>query len=571
MAKDNFDLKAFLVENKMTVTSRGNKIRKHFLAEGLDERKKVATAVSVIPVMEESDDVDVDVEDGDFIPPEDLPMGECGDMEGTVLEGTIDGKIQAAFDRLGIDRESFNKFAQQALGKFHGNVPKMFNLVKKAYGLSDRQVRFMVDKQLQNWTRSGFGATGRDLGRKGSHGMTYSDTDSYTGDAITEDFADIANAAAREQDRYEDSEEDDIAPAADIFGKLGSTSYEAPEDFGDVDEKSIRRSYQSLKNQGIADEKAMKILSKTYDVPEDTVRAIFRTELGNKRQKAVQVDEPKEKVSSFRLPKRGSAAEKAAMADLAGEFEDSEDSDEFAKPGETDDDEEDVAMANGGEGAKGTLTYHYKDKKGEEGDLTFVVPENITMYETEPELIKRLQSYPLPQNANPFLRRALGTLNKDAAVKGSGKMYLYLTAKGFYATSPVNLRVGDPIQLVQGGKPIDTKVSLVVAEMDCSNAQAKVTRRQAADAAKTGAQTGTATSGYGSMELSNDEIESYVHSKAWNAKSIEQKLRDEYFPWSDEASEYMEDDEIADAKADIKNETPVDPESDWAKMFAARK
>lgn len=571
MAKDNFDLKAFLVENKMTVTSRGNKIRKHFLAEGLDERKKVATAVSVIPVMEESDDVDVDVEDGDFIPPEDLPMGECGDMEGTVLEGTIDDKIQAAFDRLGIDRESFNKFAQQALGKFHGNVPKMFNLVKKAYGLSDRQARFMVDKQLQNWTRSGFGATGRDLGRKGSHGMTYTDTDSYTGDAITEDFADIANAAAREQDRYEDSEEDDIAPAADIFGKLGSTSYEAPEDFGDVDEKSIRRSYQSLKNQGIADEKAMKILSKTYDVPEDTVRAIFRTELGNKRQKAVQVDEPKEKVSSFRLPKRGSAAEKAAMADLAGEFEDSEDSDEFARPGETDDDEEDVAMANGGEGAKGTLTYHYKDKKGEEGDLTFVVPENITMYETEPELIKRLQSYPLPQNANPFLRRALGTLNKDAAVKGSGKMYLYLTAKGFYATSPVNLRVGDPIQLVQGGKPIDTKVSLVVAEMDCSNAQAKVTRRQAADAAKTGAQTGTATSGYGSMELSNDEIESYVHSKAWNAKSIEQKLRDEYFPWSDEASEYMEDDEIADAKADIKNETPVDPESDWAKMFAARK
>lgn len=570
MAKDNFDLRSFLIENKMTVTSRGNNLRKHFLTEGLDERKKVATAVSVIPVMEESEDVDVDV-DNDFIPPEDLPMGECGDMEGTVLEGTIDDKIQAAFDRLGIDRESFNKFAQQALGKFHGNVPKMFNLVKKVYGLSDRQVRFMVDKQLQNWTRSGFGATGRDLGRKGSHGMTYSDTDSYTGDAITEDFADIANAAAREQDRYGDVEDDSNAPAADVFGGLGSTAYEAPEDFGDVDEKSIRRSYQSLKNQGIADEKAMKILSKSYNVPEDTIRSIFRTELGNIGQKPVQVDEPKDKISTFRMPKRMSAAEKAAAADAAGEFDDSEDSDEFVTPGETDDEEEDVTTANGGEGAKGTLTYHYKDKKGGEGDLTFVVPENVTMYETEPELIKRLQSYPLPQNANPFLRRALGTLNKDAAAKGTGKMYLYLTSLGFYATSPTNLRVGDPIQLNQGGKSKDAKVSMVVAEMDCSNAQAKVSRRQAADAAKTDAQTGTATSGYGSMELSNDEIESYVHSKAWNAKSIEQKLRDEYFPWSDEASEYMEDDEIADAKADIKNESPVDPESDWAKMFAARK
>lgn len=43
MAKDNFDLRSFLIENKMTVTSRGNKIRRRFLTEGcgheLEEKK----------------------------------------------------------------------------------------------------------------------------------------------------------------------------------------------------------------------------------------------------------------------------------------------------------------------------------------------------------------------------------------------------------------------------------------------------------------------------------------------------------------------------------------------------
>ena len=571
MVTDNFDLRSFLVENKMTVTSRGNSARKHFLAEStscneaeLEERKhRIPVAVSAIPVMEEAEDVDLDVnvDDDDFIDPEDLPIEEVGrgdiyrgqlapkDGEELPRYGSPDKMRQRIFDRMGIDRESFNKFAVQALGKVHGNVEKMYKIICQAYNLTPKQARFLVEPGIANWKTAG-------LGNK-------------YGRSINEDFADIANLAAREQDKYTDADEEEPGAAPDVFGSLGSTSYEAPEDFGDVDEKAIRRSYQSLKNQGIADERAMKILAKSYDVPEGTIRAIFRTELGNVGQKPVQVDEPKEKVSTFRMPKRGSAAEKAAMADIAGEFDDTEDADEFAKPGETDD--EDDTVANGGEGAKGTINYHYTDKKGDEGDLTFTVPENVTMYETEPELVKRLQSYPMPQNANPFLRRALGTLNKDAAAKGTGTMYLYLTAKGYYATSPVKLRVNDPIQLVQGGKPIDTKVSIVVAEMNCADAEAKKTRGQAADAAKTDAQVGTATSGYGSMELSDEEVRNYVQSKAWNAKSIEQKLKDEYFPWSEEAKEYMDDDEIVDAKAELKNEAPVDPESDWAKAFASRK
>lgn len=569
---DNFDLRKFLIENKMTVTSRGNEIRKHFLTEGcgtkeLEEKKsKVPVAMSAIPVMEEAEDIDINTDGVDFIDPEEIPMDECD-----LAEGTIDDKIQAKFDRLGIDRTSFNKLAQQILGKVHGNVPKMFKYLQKAFAdknLTDRDLRFMVDKQLTNWTRSGFGATSRDLGT--TKGGTYRDIDTYTGQAITEDFADIANAAAREQDRYADVEPNEEAPATDTFGGLGSTAYEAPEDFSDYDEESIRKSYTGLKNQGVSDERAMSILAKSYGIPEETIRAMFKDVFKNVKEKPVQVDEPKEKVSTFKMPKRQGAAAAAAAADMAGEFDDDEDSDEFVKPGETDDEEEDIATANGGEGAKGTFTYHYTDKKGEEGDLSFTVPENITMYETEPELIKRLQSYPLPQNANPFLRRALGTLNKDAAAKGSGNMYLYLTAKGYYATSPVRLRVNDPIQLVQGGKPIDTRVSIVVAEMNCSDAQAKKTRGQAADDTKTDAQVATATSGYGSMELSDDEIQKYVTSKAWNSKTIEQKLRDEYFPWSEEASEYMDDDEIEDAKADLKNESPVDPESEWAKAFLNR-
>ena len=570
MARDNFDLRSFLVENKMTVTSRGNAIRKRFLVEGFDleekkagQRKPFRFDINMPAGINEAEDIDldVDVEDDDFIAPEDLE-------EDSLEEATLDDKIQAAFDRLGIDRESFNKFAQQVLGKVHGKVPSMLNIVAKAYNLTDKQVRFLVDKQLTNWTRTGFGATGRDLGRKGSHGVSYADTDSYTGQALREDFADIANAAAREQDRYGDVDAEDEVPAPDPFGSLGSTSYEAPEDFGDVDERAIRRSYQSLKNQGIGDERAMSILAKSYDIPEDTVRAIFRTELGNLGQKAVQVDEPKDRISTFRMPKRSSAAEKAAAADMRGEFDDDvEDEREFARPGETDPDDEEGAEIGSGEAATGTINIPVDGK-----DMSLTIPENFAMDETEAGLVKRLQGYKRPAVAIPYLQRALNAAQKAASSVGSGKIYMYLCSDGAYHTYGSKVKLGDTIPVEKrNGNVIDTKITQFVATIDCSGAPATVGRRQAADAAKTDAQVGTATSGYGSMELSDSEIQSYVNSKAWNAKSIEQKLRDEYFPWSKEASEYMDDDEIASAKAELKNETPVDPESEWAKAFVDRK
>ena len=570
MARDNFDLRSFLVENKMTVTSRGNEIRKRFLVEGFDleekkagQRKPFRFDINMPAGINEAEDIDLDVnvEDDDFIAPEDLE-------EGSLEEATLDDKIQAAFDRLGIDRESFNKFAQQVLGKVHGRVPSMLNIVAKAYNLTDKQVRFLVDKQLINWTRTGFGATGRDLGRKGSHGVSYADTDSYTGQALREDFADIANAAAREQDRYGDVDAEDEVPVPDPFGSLGSTSYEAPEDFGDVDERAIRRSYQSLKNQGIGDERAMSILAKSYDIPEDTIRAIFRTELGNLGQKAVQVDEPKDRISTFRMPKRSSAAEKAAAADMRGEFDDdTEDEREFVKPGETDPDDEEGAEISSGEAATGTVNIPVDGK-----DMTLTIPENFAMDETEAGLIKRLQGYKRPAVAIPYLQRALNAAQKAASSVGSGKIYMYLCSDGAYHTYGSKVKLGDTIPVEKrSGNVIDTKITQFVATIDCSGAPATVSRRQAADTAKTDAQVGTATSGYGSMELSDNEIQSYVNSKAWNAKSIEQKLRDEYFPWSKEASEYMDDDEIVSAKAELKNETPVDPESEWAKSFVGRK
>lgn len=637
MAKDNFDLRKFLVENKMTVDSRGNEIRRHFLTESLEEkqnkRKPFRFDINMPAGINENEDIDecgdscptyIDImtapeyagpeydelrqeidtimgwgEDtigqhdalysggreqaienairdymsaleetkrGSFVDPEDLEE-RCGLEEGR----TLDDKIQAAFDRLGIDRESFNKFAQQVLGKVHGRVPSMLSIVAKAYNLTDKQVRSLVDKQLTNWTRTGFGATGRDLGRKGNHGVSYADTDSYTGQALEEDFADIANAAAREQERYADTDSEEEPATADTFGGLGSTSYEAPEDYDlkGADESSIRRSYTSLKNQGIGDERAMSILAKSYDIPEDTVRAIFRTELGNLGQKAVQVDEPKDRVSTFRMPKRSSAAEKAAAADMRGEFDDdAEDEREFAKPGETDPDEdEEGAEISSGEAATGTVNIPVDGK-----DMSLTIPENFAMDETEASLVKRLQGYKRPAVAIPYLQRALNAAQKAASSVGSGKIYMYLCSDGAYHTYGSKVKLGDTIPVEKrNGNVIDTKITQFVAAIDCSGAPATVSRRQAADAAKTDAQAGTATSGYGSMELSDNEIQSYVNSKAWNAKSIEQKLRDEYFPWSKEASEYMDDDEIASAKAELKNETPVDPESEWAKAFVGRK
>lgn len=587
MAKDNFDLRAFLVENKMTVTSRGNELRKHFLAEGtgcgadLEEKKaKRGTmhSLGVVDVpsgiyeaedLEETDDINVNVDDEDFIDPAELP----GDSLG-LLEGTLDDRKREIFDKLGIDQESFNKFVQQAVGATHGNVQKALKIVQKAYPLSERQIRFLVDKGIIDWTRSGFGATSRDLGRRGGHGGTYRDFDTYTGKPLAEDFSDIANAAAREQDRYADVDDEEPEAAPDVFGGLGSTSYEAPEDLdlGGADEESIRRSYTSLKNQGIDDERAMRILAKTYDIPEETLKSMFKDVFRNAREKAVQVDEPKEKVSTFRMPKRGSAAEKAAAADMGGEFDDTEDPDEFAKPGETDDDDEETASKEEptAAGVSGDIDIERKDGNG---TVTLHVPGNFSMEESEEEIVTRLKGYPKgPEVTVPYLQRAINKAQKEAAAKGNGTAYLWLCTDGAYHAFPQKGRAGDIVQVTKSnGNVIDTKLRTCIASIDCSGAPVTMTRRQAADAAKTDAQVATATSGYGSMELSDDEIQNYVQSKAWNAKSIEQKLRDEYFPWSEEAKEYMDDDEIADAKAELKNETPVDPESDWAKEFASRR
>lgn len=568
MAKDNFDLRSFLIENKMTVTSRGNEIRKRFLKEGFDleekkagQRKPFKFDIDMPAGINEAEDVDmdVDVEDDDFIDPEDLPMDEDvsrGDIHRGRLEsdepvgyGSPDKMRQKIFDRKGIDRESFNRFALQAVGKFHGNIGKAMNLVCQAYELTPKQARFLVDPGIINWKTAG-------LGNK--YGRT-----------INEDFADIANLAAREQDRYADVDgEEEPGTAPDVFGGLGSTSYEAPEDFGDYDEEAIRRSYTGLKNQGISDERAMGILAKSYDIPEETIRAMFRTELGNVRQKAVQVDEPKDKVSTFRMPKRSSAAEKAAAADMRGEFDDDvEDEREFVKPGETDPDDEEGAEAGSKEAATGTVNIPVDGK-----DMSLTIPENFAMDETEAGLVKRLQGYKRPAVAIPYLQRALNAAQKAASNVGSGKIYMYLCSDGAYHTYGSKVKLGDTIPVEKrNGNVIDTKITQFVATIDCSGAPATSGRRQAADAAKTDAQVGTATSGYGSMELSDDEIQKYVTSKAWNAKSIEQKLRDEYFPWSEEASEYMDNDEIASAKAELKNETPVDPESEWAKSFVGRK
>lgn len=584
MAKDNFDLRAFLVENKMTVTSRGNELRKHFLVEGTgcgagleEKRAKRGTmhSLGVVDVpsgiyeaedLEEADDIDVNVDDEDFIDPAELP----GDSLG-LLEGTIEDKIQATFDRLGIDREGFNKFANRALNKFHGNTGKMVKLVCQVYGINPKQATFMLDKNLTQW-RDYNVSRRADLGRtKGGTNRKY---DTYTGQSLTEDFADTVNTAAREQDRYADVDDEEPEAAPGVFGNLGSTSYEAPEDLdlGGADEESIRRSYTSLKNQGIDDERAMRILAKTYDIPEETLKSMFKDVFRNAREKAVQVDEPKEKVSTFRMPKHGSAAEKAAIADIGDEFDDTEDPDEFAKPGETDDDDEEAASKEEpiAAGASGDIEIERKDGNG---TVTLHVPDNFSMEESEEEIVTRLKGYPKgPEVTVPYLQRAINKAQKEAAAKGNGTAYLWLCTDGAYHAFPQKGRAGDVVQVTKSnGNVIDTKLRTCIASIDCSGAPVTMTRRQAADAAKTGAQVATATSGYGSMELSDDEIQSYVQSKAWNAKSIEQKLRDEYFPWSEEAKEYMDDEEIADAKAELKNETPVDPESDWAKAFASRR
>ena len=237
-----------------------------------------------------------------------------------------------------------------------------------------------------------------------------------------------------------------------------------------------------------------------------------------------------------------------------------EDPDEFAKPGETDEEEPETPEEGPKEAATGTVNISVDGK-----DMPLTIPENFAMDETEGDLIKRLQSYKRPAVAIPYLQRALNAAQKAASSMGSGKIYMYLCSDGAYHTYGSKVKLGDTIPVEKrNGNVIDTKITQFVATIDCSGAPAPKT-------SKGGDSGAVETSrGYGSMELSKDEIERYVHSKLWKERTAAQKLKDEYFPWSDEAKEYMDDDEIEAAKADLKNAAPVDPESEWAKSFVNR-
>src|SRR5574344_186731 len=401
------------------------------------------------------------------------------------------------------------------------------------------------------------------------------DTDFVSPDELMgeAEFDDAANRQLRDYGDEEtvDQPEQDSGTFDPVGSAFASTT-EQPEDFSGYDEKSIRRSYQSLKNQKVSDDKAMKILARSYDIPEKTLRSMFRDVFLNARQKDVQTTEPRDRVG-MTLSKKKNAAELAAEKDIAasGDYNDTDldRDDTVRKPTEDDFDpeEEDIPV----------------DPNSPDYREVFI-PANFDFDMTEQGLQKYLNGFKQPEKATTFLQRAINTTQKAAAEKGSGNLYLYLGTDGYYHPLTSQLSPGDEFRFRRGSTEYTAKVKKFMATIDCSSAQAPGRGGRALTKAQT---VDTSTSNVeepnddNPVDLTPKELYATAHSPWWRSLSMKEKIQDPAWKYSDEYRASKDDDdepvddEFAKKFTDADEEEPINwnnPEDrDWAIKWATRK
>src|SRR5574344_594544 len=626
--KDTFDLKGFLVENKLTESSRKNDLRVHFgdrklLKEGqngnLDEIRNIsAYDTEWLPAGELARSHD------GFVDPEDLAecdgvdvLGEAGDDESDLNTHWDVASIRRFYTDMMNAYNAHNRAVSSGKkqGQYINDVEdKVFDRIQREYGdpygkkvpinriFKDRITARNADRAASQVAVTRFSPR--------TKGGSYDKTDNYTGtptqdnnapsiitgkkqraawkekydrfgDKLTNlselatmdeaDFNDVANSVASQVKDYDDEDSTQSGMDSPTGAAFGATT-ETPEDFSRYDERSIRQSYQSLKNQKVSDDKAMKILSRTYDIPEKTLRSMFRDVFLNARQKDVQTTEPRDRVG-MTLSKKKNAAELAAEKDIAasGDYNDTDldRDDTVRKPTEDDFDpeEEDIPV----------------DPNSPDYREVFI-PANFDFDMTEQGLQKYLNGFKQPEKATTFLQRAINTTQKAAAEKGSGNLYLYLGTDGYYHPLTSQLSLGDEFRFRRGSTEYTAKVKKFMATIDCSSAQAPGRGGRALTKAQT---VDTSTSNVeepnddNPVDLTPKELYATAHSPWWRSLSMKEKIQDPAWKYSDEYRASKDDDdepvddEFAKKFTDADEEEPINwnnPEDrDWAIKWATRK
>lgn len=610
--KDTFDLRNFLIENKLTEGSRKNDMRVRFNRNLLENNGFMQEA--------RMGDSDFDIfmpagegsfgrerEDDDFVDPEELE--ECDDINESKVDDNWPVEDIRKFYTAAMNGYKEHNRAVEA-GEIDGvyipNIEqKVFKQIQKRFG--DPEFKIVpikaIFKDRITARDSDLAASRRAVTRfkPKTDGGTFGSIDQYTGHTVVDEpaptvmgrkqrgahkdkydkfgnnisldkpiideagFEDTANSAARNSsDAFDTPDEDSTSSSFDspTGAAFGSTT-ELPDDFSKYDEPSIRRSYQSLKNQRVSDDKAMKILSKTYDIPEQDLRSMFRDVFLNARQRAVQVDDPKSRVG-MTLSKRKAgelsldpeaddldldpAAEKTAARDAAtsGDFDDDylDQDDTVDKP--QDDDFEDEPEDNTPVD-KNAPDYRKVD-----------IASNIELEMSENELQKYLNGFKRPEAATTFLQRALNVAQKEASRKGSGNLYMYLCSDGYYHTLNSQHSIGDEITFKRKTAEYKANTKKFMATIDCSGAPSlsKVERPGV---------NGTEPEDSLDTEMTPSELYKIAHSPRWDKMTMKQKLQDPAWPYSDEAKEMADDDEPVDSEFanNFTNDEDEEDGIDW--------
>lgn len=625
--KDTFDLKGFLVENKLTESSRKNDLRVHFgdrklLKEGqngnLDEIRNIsAYDTEWLPAGELARSHD------GFVDPEDLAecdgvdvLGEAGDDESDLNTHWDVASIRRFYTDMMNAYNAHNRAVSSGKkqGQYINDVEdKVFDRIQREYGdpygkkvpinriFKDRITARNADRAASQVAVTRFSPR--------TKGGSYDKTDNYTGtptqdnnapsiitgkkqraawkekydrfgDKLTNlselatmdeaDFNDVANSVASQVKDYDDEDSTQSGMDSPTGAAFGATT-ETPEDFSRYDERSIRQSYQSLKNQKVSDDKAMKILSRTYDIPEQDLRMMFRDVFVNAKQAPIQTDDPKE-APRMQLSKKKArdAAEIAAARDMAtsGDFDDSElDKDDTVEKGDSGEDEEPEDDTPVDKSAPDYREVH--------------IPDNLTLNMSEKELQKYLNGFKQPEKATSFLQRAINTAQKAAAAKGTGNLYLYLGTDGYYHPLTSQISLGDTFNYKRGEAEYSAKAKKFMGTLDCSTAYVPGGRGKAIERARTVAAPVEDADDDNPTELTASELRAITQSPRWAKMSLKDKIQDPAWKYSDEYREMSGDDEdepVDDKFAkDFANdeEEPLDlrnpDDLDWAIKWATKR